>query len=207
MNDRSRTHPIDCMMKGEILCREPGMIRKLFVLCLTLLLVIPVFAEGAAIMLNELDGQRIGIPSGSSFDQLIEDRFPQAELMYFGNQSDLLAALSAGKIDAFPSDEPVIRYIMTQRSDVTYIPEYLDTFDFAYCFAKTEDGQRLCGQFSEFIAGLKADGTFGFPAMKARKRCRIFLRSRRKTACCGWPRTAIMCPLNTCATARWWAMT
>lgn len=158
MNDRSRTHPIDCMMKGEILCREPGMIRKLFVLCLTLLLVIPVFAEGAAITLNELDGQRIGIPSGSSFDQLIEDRFPQAELMYFGNQSDLLAALSAGKIDAFPSDEPVIRYIMTQRSDVAYIPEYLNTFDFAYCFAKTEDGQRLCGQFSEFIAGLKSDG-------------------------------------------------
>ena len=134
------------------------MIRKLFVLCLTLLLVIPVFAEGTGITLSELDGQRIGIPSGSSFDQLIEDRFPQAELMYFGNQSDLLAALSAGKIDAFPSDEPVIRYIMTQRSDVAYIPEYLDTFDFAYCFAKTEDGQRLCGQFSEFIAGLKADG-------------------------------------------------
>ena len=105
------------------------------------------------------NGKRIGIPSGTSFDLIVEKRFPEADLLYFNNQSDLLTALAANKIDAFPSDEPVIRYIMNQRTDITYIPDYLEKFEFAYCFAKTEEGQRLCGQFSKFITGLKENGS------------------------------------------------
>ena len=107
----------------------------------------------------ELRQKRIGIPSGTNFDLLIRNAFPEAELSYYNNQSDLLAALAAGKIDAFPSDEPVIRYIINQgHTSVTYIPEYIDSFDFAYCFAKTDDGERLRAEFSEFISSLQADG-------------------------------------------------
>ena len=109
--------------------------------------------------LTELQDRRIGIPSGTSFDLIVKDRLPGAELFYFNNQTDLLAALASDKIDAFPSDEPVIRYIMAQHPDITYIPEYLDTFEFAYCFPKTEEGQALRDRFSEFIAGLREDGT------------------------------------------------
>ncbi len=108
--------------------------------------------------LSDLNGKRIGIPSGTSFDLIVAKALPDAELSYYNNQSDLLAALSADKIDAFPSDEPAIRYIMGENPSVTYIPEYLDTFDFAYCFAKTERGQQLCSEFSEFIVNLVADG-------------------------------------------------
>ena len=64
--------------------------------------------------LEELRQKRIGIPSGTNFDLLIRSAFPDAQLSYYNNQSDLLAALTAGKIDAFPSDEPVIRYIISQ---------------------------------------------------------------------------------------------
>ena len=107
--------------------------------------------------LSDLNGKRIGIPNGTNFDQIVANALPDAKLSYFNNQSDLLEALSAGKIDAFPSDEPVIRYIMGENTRVTYIPEYLDTFEFAYCFSKTEHGRTLCGEFSEFIDKLVAD--------------------------------------------------
>ncbi len=83
---------------------------------------------------------------------------PKANLFYFNNQTDLLMALTTNKIDAFPSDEPVIRYIMSQRSDISYIPEYLENFEFAYCFPMTPEGQKLRDEISEFIAGLKANG-------------------------------------------------
>ena len=108
---------------------------------------------------EELRQKRIGIQTGTNFDLLIRNAFPDAKPSYYNNQSDLLAALTAGKIDAFPSDEPVIRYIINQGyAGITYIPEYIDSFDFAYCFSKTDDGERLCAEFSEFISSLQADG-------------------------------------------------
>ena len=108
---------------------------------------------------EELRQKRIGIQTGTNFDLLIRNAFPDAKPSYYNNQSDLLAALTAGNIDAFPSDEPVIRYIINQGyAGITYIPEYIDSFDFAYCFSKTDDGERLCAEFSEFISSLQADG-------------------------------------------------
>ena len=109
--------------------------------------------------LEELRRKRIGIPSGTNFDLLIRNAFPDVQLFYYNNQSDLLAALTAGKIDAFPSDEPVIRYIINQGyTGIAYITEYIESFDFAYCFSKNDEGERLCAEFSEFISSLQSGG-------------------------------------------------
>ena len=116
--------------------------------------------------LAQLSDRRIGIPSGTSFDLTVKNALPEAELFYFNNQTDLLMALTTNKIDAFPSDEPVIRYIMGQRSDVTYIPEYLENFEFAYCFPNTPEGQKLRNEISEFIVSLKASGDLDAIASK-----------------------------------------
>ena len=116
--------------------------------------------------LAQLSERRIGIPSGTSFDLTVKNALPEAELFYFNNQTDLLMALTTNKIDAFPSDEPVIRYIMGQRSDVTYIPEYLENFEFAYCFPNTPEGQKLRNEISEFIVSLKASGELDAIASK-----------------------------------------
>ena len=116
---------------------------------------VPAVQSGAFQSLDELKTARIGIPSGTNFDRMMMDAFPDAQMLYYANQSDLLMALSTNKIDAFPSDEPVIAYIAKQRDDITYIPEYIEMFEFAYCFAKTPAGEKLCGELSEFIRGLK----------------------------------------------------
>ena len=46
------------------------------------------------------------------------------------------------KIDAFAIDEPVATYIMVDNDDVTYIKDYLDTFEYAYTFPKTASGTK-----------------------------------------------------------------
>lgn len=114
--------------------------------------------SSSTLSLSDYNGKRIGIPSGASFDLIVSKALPDAELSYYNNLSDLLAALSAGKIDAFPSDEPVIRYIMGENSSVSYLPEFLDSFEFAYGFANTEHGRALCSELNEFIDKLSADG-------------------------------------------------
>ena len=143
--------------------------RRLFVWLTALMLLlafgacagpgISALPEGGITSLEQLKNKRIGIPAGTNFDQLVGGAFPDAQLFYYNSQSDLLAALSAGKIDAFPSDEPVIRYIITQGyPGITYIPKAIESFDFAYCFAKDEHGERLRAEMSEFIDSLRADG-------------------------------------------------
>ncbi len=109
--------------------------------------------------LEDMRTKRIGIPSGTSFDLLIRTAFPDAQLTYYNNQSDLLTALAAGKIDAFPSNEPVVRYMISQGYEgIDYIPEFIQDFDSAYCFSKDGKGQKLCGEFSEFLRSLRQDG-------------------------------------------------
>ena len=71
--------------------------------------------------------------------------------------SDLLTALKGDKIDAFAIDEPVATYVMTDNDEVTYIQDYLDTFEYAYTFPRTESGRKICSQFNEYLRKLKAE--------------------------------------------------
>ncbi|MCR5346216.1 MAG: transporter substrate-binding domain-containing protein [Fretibacterium sp.] len=108
---------------------------------------------------SQLDGRRIGVQTGSSFDSLITSALPHSNLKYFNNKADMVNALISGKIDAYAADEPVIRNQMLQDGRIGCIPEYLERFDFAYVFPVTEEGQRLCGQMNEFLSSIRGDGT------------------------------------------------
>ena len=109
--------------------------------------------------LDELDGKRIGVQTGTSFDKAVSERLPEAEIVYLNNKADLINALTTHKIDAYTVDEPVIKFQVQEAGFLTYIPEYLDSFDFAYIFPQTDEGQALCDQFSEYLRQIKADGT------------------------------------------------
>lgn len=107
----------------------------------------------------QLATAKIGVQTGQSFDALVKEKLPQAEIVYVNSKADLLNSLSSGKFDAFAADEPVLKALMRQNSSVTAVPEYLNQFEFGYVFPKTEAGQALCGQFNDFIEKIKADGT------------------------------------------------
>ena len=51
---------------------------------------------------QDLDGKRIGIQIGTSFDEFSHTPLPNAELMYFNSYTDMAEALLRNKIDAFP---------------------------------------------------------------------------------------------------------
>ena len=113
------------------------------------------------ISLSDLEGKRIGVATGSIQADQVKEQIADAELYYFSNATDMLNALRANKIDAFSTAEIIVRYMMTSNSDLTYLEEKLDgTMDVAAIFPKTDAGQALCDQYSDFITEIKETGEY-----------------------------------------------
>ena len=113
---------------------------------------------GAITSVDQLNGKCIGCGTGTTFDEIVKQRLPDVTFSYFMTYTDMIAALQSGKIDAFACDEPVLRSIMRENSQVAMIPENLNTFDFAYIFRKDKKGAVLCDQMSEFIREMRDGG-------------------------------------------------
>ena len=114
---------------------------------------------GVYTSLSQLSGKKIGVQTGTSFDKSVAAAFPDAQIEYYNSKPDMINALQTYKIDAYAVDEPVAKAQMQQNDKLTYIPEYMESFDFAYVFAKNDAGQVLCDQFSEYLNAIRADGT------------------------------------------------
>ncbi len=108
---------------------------------------------------KDYNGKTIGVGSGSMFDAVVNEKMPDSPVKYYNTYPDMIAALRSGKIDGVCIDEPIIRYILNQYSDVEYLKEKLDTYNYGFAFAKNENGKALCIQFNDFIKQIKEDNT------------------------------------------------
>ena len=108
--------------------------------------------------LDDLAGKKIGVMTGSVHDSLVEKRLPSAHIVYFTAATDLPAALTAGKIDAFVRPQSTAIFMRYENERLTWLDEHLLDAALGFAFPKTEDGRKLNAQFSEFIRALKADG-------------------------------------------------
>ena len=115
--------------------------------------------------LEYLNGKRIGVQTGTSFDAMVKEKLPDAEIEYYNTKADLVAALTGNKIEAFAVDEPVAQLVMRENELITFLPEYLDEYDFALVFSKNEAGEMLRNQFNHFLGQLP-DGTLDALAIK-----------------------------------------
>lgn len=117
--------------------------------------------EGVYTTLDELEDKRLGVTTGSIQADQVEERFPNAEIYYYSASTDLVNALEANKIDAFGQADILIRYMMGENDRLTYIDELLaDGMNCSGIFPKTDEGQRLCDEYDEFIEEVKASGEY-----------------------------------------------
>ena len=111
--------------------------------------------------LEELENRRIGVSTGTVQALQVEARFPNAKIYYFSNGVDCLGAMRAGKIDAFAEADALLKYMMTENPDLTYIEEPLSgKMKVAAAFPKTARGRKLCDQYSEFLVKIKKSGVY-----------------------------------------------
>ena len=109
--------------------------------------------------IRQLDGQTIGVMTGSTFDQHTDTYISDAKKEYYTTYADMALAVEQGKIAAFLMDEPMARVLCAENPGVTYLEDYLTEDGYAFAFPKTEKGALLRDQMNEFLAQIRADGT------------------------------------------------
>ena len=115
--------------------------------------------KGAITSLDDLKNGNIAVMTGTNFPDHVLKCLPDATLMYFNTSADCVNAVKNGKADAAAYDEPSARYLMTEDSAVTFLPEFLEKVDYGYIFQKSEKGEALRDKLDEYIIKLKSDGT------------------------------------------------
>ena len=108
--------------------------------------------------LDELNGKRIGVQTGGTFDAIVSARLPEVQFSYFNSYPDMAAALEAGRIDGFPGDEPVLRMMAAENSKLAVLNEYMDTFEFGFVLPKNKAGEKLREELDTYIASIQESG-------------------------------------------------
>lgn len=92
---------------------------------------------------EDLKQARIGVMTGSAFDELIHDYFSEGNISYYNSEQDMALAISTGKLDAFVTDESIAKELKAANADITYLPESLGTTPYGIAFAKNEKSDRI----------------------------------------------------------------
>lgn len=134
-------------------------IRKILLIFLLLIGLCACSAEKEEEVISsvqELDGRNMGCMSGSIFDELIKEKFPDSEIIYFNSRSELLLGLTAGKIDGFVSDEPVAMMMTAQNEQVSYLDEAVGQVEYGICFS--DNAKNIMDEFNKYLADIKDNG-------------------------------------------------
>ena len=111
--------------------------------------------------LSQLEDKRIGAVTGTVQSIQVEKRFPDAKISYFESSTDMLNALRTGKIDAFADSKEIIKYMMADNADLTYLDEEIsEGMKAGAVFSKTEKGKALCDEYSDYILKIKENGVY-----------------------------------------------
>ena len=155
------------MMRLKMFFKRAAVLGVCLLLALSAFLFRQVNAEehGGDTSLSRFEHARIGVQTGTSFDKMVKKNMPDAKVAYFNTKADLVAALTGRKIDAFAIDEPAAQIVTQEYSEVTWLPDYLDTYSFALAFPKTKKGEALRNQCNDFLHQLP-DGTLDMLASK-----------------------------------------
>ena len=110
--------------------------------------------------IKDYNGAVIGVQSGTSFDTLVAEQFPDSRISYYNQISDMSLALTSGKIKGFVTDEPIIVGLQKENPKIACISGELGATPYGIAFARNEKDDKLREEFNEFLAKIKADGTY-----------------------------------------------
>ena len=138
------------------------MMRKLLALCIALLMLplVPARAEENAPAWQAYNGKRIGVLTGTLLEGIARDHFPDSEYLLFNSYPDCIAALLAGKIDAYLGDEPGLKSVHAEQPRIDYIHDRITSQEYSFAFRKNDpQSAALCGELNAFLAQCHLDGT------------------------------------------------
>ena len=115
-------------------------------------------AAGGQIPPEQLKTARIGVQTGTTYDEIVLNALPDAKIHYFNSYADIIAALESNKIDAFPGDEPVMRLLVAENRKLTILDNELDHFELGIVLPKSAEGEALRDEMNAWLAEMKESG-------------------------------------------------
>lgn len=116
--------------------------------------------------LKDLENATLGIISGTNWDLVVQNEFPNAERKYYLTGTDVLLALQQGKIDAYFADKTTSASLRWDNAPIDYIDEPIKMVSNALILPKEGYDEKLLEQINAFVAEKKDDGTLAFLQQK-----------------------------------------
>ena len=110
--------------------------------------------------LEEFQSATLGVIDGSLYDGFSRELFPGATIDSYPSFTDLFQCVKQGKIDGFLLDIPNFSAVQRTDPNLSYltVPGY--SVEIGIAFGKNETGDKLQAQMNEFLAAIRADGTY-----------------------------------------------
>ena len=105
-----------------------------------------------------LNGKNVAVIIGSIQDIAVTDMAPDANILRMTSQTDLLAALENGKVDAAGSESLTLVFCKEVAAKVDSVGSGLPPIPIAACFCL--DNTELQQDFNRFLAEIRRDGTY-----------------------------------------------
>ena len=109
--------------------------------------------------LADFENATLGIFSGSSFDALAKERFPNARRKYYTLVPDMILAVEQGKIDGYITETTYVTAAIWEGAKIQAVTEIIDRTSAGYIFKKDASSDALREQLNTFIQAAKENGT------------------------------------------------
>jgi ABC-type amino acid transport system, permease component len=133
--------------------------KKLLVLLLFILSFAPVFAAKSTYeKVADLDGKTIGVQTAVLYEELIQDRAPNATIQYYTMPNDMILALKSGKVDAYLIEEVSYGVQKKNHPDLAVLDEAAGFINATCIMGNNARKDRLLAELNAFIAESNANG-------------------------------------------------
>ena len=131
--------------------------KKLISLILCLLFLIGCSEKETYITTRkDMDGKKIGILSGTIYNQSIKRIYQESEYSEYQTVDNLIEALKEKKIDGFVIERPMAIALSANNEGITYINESVIPGNTGIIFSSKKE--KLLKEFNEFLQKCKEDG-------------------------------------------------
>ncbi len=104
-----------------------------------------------------LSGKKIGVITGSVYDQLQQTLLPDTIPEYYDSYPDMVMAVQTGKLAGLIADDPLARITVARQRGLQILKKPLA--DTAYAFILPKKNTELCAKINGLLLEMKQDGT------------------------------------------------
>ena len=109
--------------------------------------------------LSDFDNAKIGVLTGSVYDDYAKNLFPDAERKYFNLISDMILAVESGKIDGFLAENTYVSAALWEGAKIDIVDEEIDRTEAGFILQKdSPKAANVREQLNTFLSSAKANG-------------------------------------------------